>query len=225
LPCHPPVVAQLNNSASNCNLQATLLPAPSGSTIAIAKTDHELSQIGRLRYELFIERDAKTYRSADSERRLFLEPVDSSSLNFFGMIDGCCLTAVRFTRAADAVCDVQLVNILERSDISANLLQTTAVNSRFVVREQVRARLLFPNMFRYVYRRALCMGITHSVLAARPSIVPIFTRFGFVACSAAFFDETAGPLVPMKLDCLNRTHLVETASPLLAEHDEFAKHH
>jgi predicted GNAT family N-acyltransferase len=195
--------------------------APGACSTAISRTDQELMKIGRLRYELFIERDGKPYRAADDERRLFLEPVDKCSLNFFGTIGNDCVIAVRSTNVLDAECDEQLSRVVEQSEVPPDQISTTVINSRFVVCEQIRARRLIPAVFRHVYRTALSSGMTNSILAARPSLIPIFERFGFVARSTAFLDEIAGPMVIMKLDLLNRHHLARMASPLLVDHDDF----
>jgi hypothetical protein len=78
------------------------------SSIRLAETGEELLQIGRLRYALFVERDGKPYRHADPARRVFLEPIDDCSLNFFATIGNDCVAAVRLTRALDTPCDGQL---------------------------------------------------------------------------------------------------------------------
>lgn len=194
-------------------------------SVAISRTEQELRQIGRLRYDLFIERDGKSYRAADKELRLFLEPVDTCSLNFFGTIGDDCVIAVRSTNALDAKCDEQLSRVVEHSPLPPDQIATTVINSRFVVCEQIRARRLIPAVFRHVYRTALSSGMTNSILAARPSLIPIFERFGFVAMSTAFLDDIAGPMVVMKLDLLDRLHLARMASPLLADYDDFFKLH
>jgi predicted GNAT family N-acyltransferase len=194
---------------------------PAAFSVTTSRTDRELAQIGRLRYELFIERDGKPYRGADKEQRLFLEPVDKCSLNFFGTIGNDCVIAVRSTKVLDTKCDEQLSRIVEKSALPPDQISTTVISSRFVVCEQIRARRLIPEVFRRVYRTALSSGMTHGILAARPSLVPIFERFGFVAGSAAFLDEIAGPMVIMKLDLFDRNHLAKMISPLLPDYDDF----
>lgn len=72
-----------------------------------------------------------------------------------------------------------------KSELSADQIVTTVICSRFVVCERMRARLLIPAMFRHMYRTGLSSGMTHSFLAARPSLISIFQRFGFVAGSLA----------------------------------------
>jgi predicted GNAT family N-acyltransferase len=195
--------------------------APMISSIAIAGTEQELLQIGRLRYELFVERDGKSYRNADKDRRLFLEPIDKCSLNFFGTIENDCVVTVRSTRVEDAGGDERLCRLVEQAALSADQTSTTVIYSRFVVRDRIRARLLVPELFRHVYRTTLSSGMTHSILAARPSLIPIFERFGFLAASTVYLDEIAGPMVIMKLDLLDRDHKARAGSPLLLDYDNF----
>jgi predicted GNAT family N-acyltransferase len=204
--------------------QPQTLIAPMMSSIAIAETERELLQIGRLRYELFVERDGKSYCDADNDRRLFLEPVDQCSLNFFGAIGNDCVVAVRSTRVQDAGGDQQLCRLVEQSGLPADQVSTTVICSRLVVCDRIRARVLIPELFRHVYRAALASGMTNSILAARPSLISIFERFGFLAASSAYLDEIAGPMVIMKLDLLDRDHMARTGSPLLPDYDEFVSH-
>jgi predicted GNAT family N-acyltransferase len=194
---------------------------PEAFSVTISRTDRELMQIGRLRYELFIERDGKPYRGADKERRLFLEPVDKCSLNYFGTIGNDCVIAVRSTRAEHVKCDERLSRVVEKSELASDRIATTVVYSRFVVRERIRARLPIPALFRLAYQTALSSGMSHAILAARPSLVPIFERFGFVAEATAFLDEIAGPMVIMTLDLLDRGRLAKVDA--LPDYDKFAR--
>jgi predicted GNAT family N-acyltransferase len=201
--------------------QPQTLTTPMISSIAIAGTEQELLQIGRLRYELFVERDGKSYRDADKDRRLFLEPIDTCSLNFFGTIENESVVAVRSTRVEDAGGDERLCRLVEQAALPADQISTTVIYSRFVVCDRIRARLLVPELFRHVYRATLSSGMAHSILAARPSLISIFERFGFLAASTAYLEEIAGPMVIMKLDLLDRDHKARTGSPLLPDYDDF----
>ena len=214
---HPPPCLPKNGD-SDRSLESA---APTGSSVGIATIDQDLLQIGRLRYELFVERDGKSYRGADRDRRLLLEPVDKCSLNFFGTIGNNCVVAVRSTKVKDAGCDERLSRIVEQSELPVDQALTTVIYSRFVVCDRIRARLLIPELFRHVYRTALSSGMTHSILAARPSLIPIFERFGFLAASTAFLDEIAGPMVIMKMDLLDRYHKAKRGSPPLPDYDDF----
>jgi predicted GNAT family N-acyltransferase len=203
---HPPPCIPKNRDSDRSREPSAV------SSIAIAKTDQELLQLGRLRYELFVERDGKSYRAADKDQRLFLEPVDKCSLNFFGTIGNDCVVAVRSTKVQDSGCDERLSRIVAQSALPSDQISATVIYSRFVVCERIRARLLIPELFRLAYRTALSSGMRHSILAARPSLIPIFERFGFVAGSTAFLDEIAGPMVIMKRDLLDRDHVARSAS-------------
>jgi hypothetical protein len=216
---HPPLCISENGDRDQSRGPVT----SAVSSIAIATTDQELLQIGRLRYELFVERDGKSYRSADKDQRLFLEPVDKCSLNFFGAIGNDCVVAVRSTKVQDAGRDERLSRIVEQSALPADQIFATVIYSRFVVCERIRARLLIPELFRHVYRTGLSSGMTHSILAARPSLIPIFERFGFVAGSTAFLDEIAGPMVIMKLNLLDRDQLLPDYHDLVSRRSTHRK--
>ena len=77
-----------------------------------------LRAIGRLRYDLFIERDGKKYEHADHRNRLFLEPVDFVSLNFSTGTKDSRVLSVRLTHAHDTRDDNHLTLIGMHSGLS-----------------------------------------------------------------------------------------------------------
>jgi hypothetical protein len=195
--------------------------APSADrSVAVAQTRREMLAIGRLRYELFVARDGKAYPHADHDARSFVEPVDCLSLNFWAHDGDDCLAAVRLTRAVDALGAAQISELIDRAGLSAAELRKTVVNSRMVVRDNLRARMRVTELFRLIYRAGLLSGATRCLIGVRPSLSPLYERFGFRPLPGSYRDRVAGEMIAMRLDALDREHLVRINSPYLKVHDE-----
>jgi len=179
----------------------------------------QLAAVGQLRYRLFIERDGKPYPFADHLSRSFLEPIDEISLNFAVADGGACLAGVRLTRAVDAVGDPQLKAMLDHAGVVPADLPTIAVNSRMVVAETGRARILIPRLFRQIYRAGGIAGMKSCLACSRSSGTALFERFGFVRVGA-FHDAVAGDLVVLRLNATDAQHLQATSSPFLTVYKE-----
>lgn len=195
---------------------AAKVPSSSAS-IRIAKSQDDLTAIGRLRYEYFVERDRKPYAHADHELQTLLEPVDGVSLNFCVEIDERVVAAVRLTRAADAHLDSQLSAAVFHAGLGPTALCATVINSKLVVREEMRARLYVPELFRMVYRVGRVAQAQHCIAAARPAVIPLFERFGFVTREGSYQCAVAGTMQVAILDALDRRRLAAVRSPLLSE--------
>ncbi|MET3614945.1 putative GNAT family N-acyltransferase [Rhizobium aquaticum] len=183
-----------------------------------------LRAIGRLRYELFIERDGKKYEHADHRNRLFLEPVDFVSLNFsVGTKDSRSLS-VRMTHAHDARADTHLKLIPQHSGLSDEELAHTVVLSRLAVRDDIQSKMQIPNVIRTVYEAGLSLGAKNALLAARQQMLALFDRFGFIRTRECFEDAVAGSMHIMRLDMTDRENLIACRSPLLKTHDQFFQH-
>jgi hypothetical protein len=185
----------------------------------LAEGIETLRAIGRLRYELFIERDGKKYEHADHRNRLFLEPVDFVSLNFSAGTPASRWMAVRLTRAEDVMSDRHLNLIVENCGLDEQQLARTVITSRFAVRDDNDAKLQIPNVWRDVYEAGLRIGAEYCLLAARKQVLALFTRFGFVRVGEPYVDPVAGVMQVMRLDALDRQHLLASHSPYLKSHD------
>lgn len=192
------------------------------SSITLARTQKDLNNIGRLRYELFVERDHKAY-AADHSNSVFLEPIDKLSLNIQA-VDADrekCLAAVRLTRGQDGMGDRQLAAILTNCELARPPYANCVLLSRLTVRPEPRARSRIADLMRHTYSLGLRQGARYALLATRPSLIPMFRRFGSVPTGRRLHDPVASDLEILVLDLLNRDHLAAVSSPLLAELDAF----
>ena len=181
-------------------------------TVNIARKEADLNDIGRLRYELYIERDGKRYSSVEYAARQFLEPIDRVSLNFQARHMGRLLAAVRLVRAEDAILDPHLGLLVEAyrpCDIAR-----TVVNSRLAVLPEHRARAVIIPMFQEVYRCGLLAGAKECLLGTRDELVSIFERFGFVRTETVVVDPVAKHMNVLCLQLDNVEYLTRINSPL-----------
>jgi predicted GNAT family N-acyltransferase len=166
--------------------------------VTLLREGDDLSALGRLRYELYIERDLKQYKCADHRNRTLIEPIDALSLNFAASIDGELLAAVRLVRARHALLDPHLRLLVEARQPED--IDQTMVCSRLSVRSEYRARTLIKPMFREAYRIGLSVGARHFLLGTRASLIGVFQRFGFCPTGAMVSDTVANSIHVLDLN-------------------------
>ena len=191
--------------------------------MGIAQTDSELEEIGRLRYDLFIDRDGKRYAHADHETKTFLEPIEKISLNFVARAQNRCAVAVRATWANDTIVDPHLEQVVAYADLDPETLHQTIVNSRLAARPSTIARSLITPLFQCMFTVALQANARFCMAATRSGLIPLFERFGFYQLNhrRPYFDEVAGWMSVLVLDLHDRERLLRTDSPYLLVYDEF----
>jgi predicted GNAT family N-acyltransferase len=184
--------------------------------IRIADTGEDLRKIGALRYSLFVARDRKAYPAADHDRRCFIEHIDHESLNILGETSGgCCLSAIRLTRAETALRDDYLRRLLSHSPFDAAGYPRLTVVSRLTAADDRDAKPLMLGVMREGYRVALANGIDFAVAATRSALVPLFQRVGFVATGTTYVETVAGEMIVLALDVRDRVHLGAVGSIFL----------
>ncbi len=193
---------------------ARLLDRPLQPEITIAKTAHDFAKVARLRYELYVERDQKPY-AAQHDLRLFCDNIDLSSLIFSAHYGDELGASVRLTRAADAFLDPQLKLLAEAANLSTSEIDTTVINSRFVMKPTWRMRALAYPMFQEVYVTGLLAGAQRALLTTRRDLIGVFEKFGFQTMGLQIDDDIAGPLELMELRMYDVTHLRSIKSSLL----------
>lgn len=200
-----------------------IVDTPRYPAMDVARTQQEMSEVGRLRYELFIGRDGKRYVHADHEARMFLEPIDRVSLNFIARMRGKCAVTVRATWASDAIVDPHLEQVVAHADLDLEALDRTIVNSRMVAQPSTSARSLIQPLFQCMFMVALRADARFCLAATRSALIPLFERFGFhqLARPRPYFDEVAGWMSILVLDLHDRERLVRADSPYLPIYDEF----
>lgn len=181
--------------------------------IDIARQEADLNDIGRLRYELYIERDGKRYASVERGARKFLEPIDRVSLNFHARHSGRLMSTVRLVRAEDAILDPHLGLLVEA--YRPRDITRTVVNSRLAVLPEHRARALIIPLFKEVYRCGLLVGAKECLIGTRDELVPIFERFGFARTDTVVVDPVAKHMNVLCLQVDDIDHLTRINSPLL----------
>lgn len=188
--------------------------------ILVADSWPLLEEVGRLRYELYCERDKKRYTGADIERRLFVEAIDFKSLNFQIRQNGACCLAARLSWADDAG-DGQLAAALAHSGIPSQELSRTTIAARMVARPNFGTGASIISLFKAMYRVGIASGAEWNVIVTRPKLVPLFERFGYRLRPGLHVDAVAGPLRTLVLSRRDKSRLLAVRSPLLSTQDEF----
>jgi predicted GNAT family N-acyltransferase len=187
--------------------------------ITIVKTSEGLRKIGALRYSMYIEQDKKPYAHADSSKRCFLEPIDLRSVNLAATLRGQCIAGLRLTKARDALDDEYLFRLLSHTPFNPNEYEKVVVCSRLVLANSIRARLQISGILQEAFRISLTNGIDYAVLSARPALVPLYKKMGFIPFGEGYREKIAGDLSVLILDLRNREALSATRSLFLRVYD------
>lgn len=185
--------------------------------IGVIDTGVGLEGIGRLRYDLFVERDGKGYECADQNARMFLEPIDEVSLNFHHSLVVETLAAVRLSWASDALGDSHLRHVVRHSGIPDGLLSRATVTSRLAVRNVRAAKLRMLPMLRETCFAGILSGARFTIVSCRPSLIDLFIRLGFRSSGRPVTDTVAGLLEVMVLDLEDNAHLAAANSPFVPD--------
>jgi len=195
--------------------------ANASKSVLIAESADDLRKIGELRYSLYVERDGKAYPCADRDHACLIEPIDHDSLNLFGLIQDSCVSTLRITRAHLAVEDEYLHRLLANSPFDSSSYDKVLVASRLASHPNADSHALMLSVIRESYRIALRNGIAFTVAATRTSLLPFFTRLGFVPSGQTYSETVAGKMNVVVLDMYDRRQLESVQSIFLDPLDEF----
>lgn len=184
-------------------------------SIGIVDSVLGIGPIGRLRYDLFIERDGKAYEFADHDQRSFIEPIDSCSLNFHFSNDDQCLAAVRLSWAEDALADNHLKLVVENSGIETSLFPQMLVTSRMAIRDQKIAKQKMVALIQEACFIGVLSGARYSCVGCRPTLARLFEKMGFEFSGSRYVDHVAGFMTVMVLDISKASYLRSLGSPFL----------
>lgn len=180
--------------------------------IYIATTSKELEEVGQLRYERYIARDRKGYISADHELRQFLDPADQVSLVFYARgASGDAIASVRLTSARFADTDPQMARLLRAWGVP----DATVVTSRLVASDGFEAKQAVPRLFNLVYEVGYRSSAVWCILATRPTLTRLFSKFGFKPTGQRYVDPVATEQEAMALRLHDLGHLQQVESYLL----------
>lgn len=166
----------------------------------------------QLRYDVYVKEQQKNYVAEDG---LLFDEVDESAVLCIlrGHSDEA-LGTVRISFADDAgVAFYRAPLQLARLDmLSAGSI---SISSRLVLNQSIRQGDALAAFVIDGYLRARLAGAHVNIGHCRPSLVPVFARFGYRRYGNVFVDKESGEQVPIILVGSDTEHLTRVKSPLL----------
>jgi predicted GNAT family N-acyltransferase len=189
-------------------------------TARIAATEQDRLEAYRIRYAVYVAEQRKSYPSADHQREIFSDDLDSSATIVLvtdgsgscGTVRANFLDSVGVRSAYQNEIDLSLFSLVPDPCIS--------VCSRLAVLPEHRGRIVSSLLFSQIYRYGLSRNTQLCFEACVPSLLPIFRRYGFREYVPPFVDPIVGHLHRMVLVLDDLAYLERVRSPFLA----IAKH-
>jgi 7-keto-8-aminopelargonate synthetase-like enzyme len=183
-------------------------------TVRSVVTSEEQDLVYRFRYAVYVEEKRRNIASADHERRLINDSLDTSAR-----------IIAAFDSSGKVVGSLR-VNLLRESNVgpfreryqlgqlSSGEAASASVSTRYVISRDHRNGALAIRMVRHACQVLIAEGITHDYAACRTDRLPFFAGLGYKA-RYQWIDEDGIELVAICLDVTDLEHLRAINSPLL----------
>jgi predicted GNAT family N-acyltransferase len=186
--------------------------------IRLANTAQELTQIARLRYDVYVEVLGATMRHADHQRREVRDSWDATAHNFAAWCDGELVGCVRLNCAPETdlsayATHCQFDRLL--AAMSDKPLRLSAA-SKLIVRRDERNKTLALRLAQACYEQMHVCRASLNFLTCQTRLIRLYQKLGFQVCGLPFFDEEAELLTPMALVVEDLEYLQRIQSPFFA---------
>ena len=180
--------------------------------------DHELPQLGRLRYDIYVAEMRRPQRYADHDARSIIDPLDNTGINLVAEHDGRFVGTVRLNLCRDGNLDeyAEFYGI----DTSPAHWNAASICTRFMVLPRYRGTRVALELARAVYRVGLHMGVEWNYCDCNDHLVNFFSRLGYEFMHRGQHDEY-GDVSCMLLALRQRDHLSALESPFLPDLDAY----
>jgi predicted GNAT family N-acyltransferase len=188
--------------------------------IRLLSTQDELRDVGKLRYEIYVEEMGRSQRYADDALRLVIEPVDClPSTRVLVAYSGSELIAtsrIRIYRPGEDQSD--LVDYGIPSSLSREM--TITEGTKYMIKKSHRGddKGLGLRMMVFAYELLLEEGVDLDLLNANDYLVPYYRGRGYRRCGESYRHRELGQTVfPMALLVRDHDYLRKVGSPLYGE--------
>ncbi|CAK0764124.1 hypothetical protein CCP2SC5_330016 [Azospirillaceae bacterium] len=180
-----------------------------------AASEDDIIMAGRMRYDIYIEKQGKRYTDANNELKLLIDDLDSQSCILFGYYNENIVATLRVSSGTNK-------NVLDHFNKYFNA--SKAVNvfggdsvyflSRLVSNLSPLTGKVTYRLFEYVYASLRMKGGRVVILHTVPSLVNYFKAIGFQQAWGEFVCSAAGVQIPMIMAFDNVERLCKIKSPL-----------
>jgi predicted GNAT family N-acyltransferase len=183
--------------------------------VTLTTCPNELSEIGRLRYEVTVLEMGLCMRHANHYDRTVIEPLDAWG-HVFAVWQGRQLLGslrVNFLKEGDIGHYFDAYGISKLADVHKEHISIT---TRLVVRKEFRGSRVSLMLAKAAFIHMLDHGITHDVIDSRPHLVTFFQRLGYTGHVESFHHPEFGEVRVQCLSLRDSCHLRRVKSPLLS---------
>ncbi len=189
------------------------IPRANAITIQLASTRDHLEDIFRFRYSVYVEEMDLPQSDADHDARRIEDVFDRDAYNFAAFQDEEVVGAIRvhFSRSSDIG---YYDEFFDMGSVGHFHPQATSMCTRLMVAPRLRGTALAVRLAQVSYDFGLRNQIRFNFLDCYEQLTGFFSRLGYRIHRQADHPEYGSGNV-MRLDLLDREHLIQMRSPFL----------
>ncbi len=177
--------------------------------IGLIKTEQELQQVFRLRYDVYVEELGATMEHADHQHKALHDDWDATA-DIIGAwhndeLVGC--VRINYSGKTDLAEYEPFVHPL------AKKIGGVSVTSKLVVAKAFRRTMVSARLCQAGFVQLHARSSQLNYLTCRANLVEMYSRLGFRVCGSSFFHPEAGWLLPMVLLVQDYEYLRQIKSP------------
>ena len=187
--------------------------------VEIVSSEDDLSEVARLRYEIYVEVMGKEVRGVDHDRRVVTDPLDSISRNFVVRKKERVLGALRVTYAEDLA--VLPDEFAEHEEVFA--LQPfldgapgrICFTSRLMISPELRGSTSLWRLLSEAFRIAINDGVRFDFCMSPPGMAQLYAQLGYRRYRSNILYQSLGYDIPMVQVVRDADHLESCGSPFV----------
>ena len=176
--------------------------------IGLVKTEAELQQVFRLRYDVYVEEMGATMEHADHQAKALYDEWDATADIIGAWHDDKLVGCVRINYS-------DTTDLAEYEPFMHPLAKRAkvCVASKLVVAKAFRRAIVSTRLCQAVYAQMHVRGAQLCYLTCRANLVEMYSRLGFRICNPGVFHPEAGWILPMVLLVQDYEYLQQIKSP------------
>ena len=179
----------------------------------IAKTPEDFEKISKLRYQVYIEEQGKTYEEANHTNKSFSDRLDENAILVMVEKQAHLEGTVRLNCLSHSKAFSHYADMFEYQKFSDYSLNAIGVCSRLAVTTNSRDGLVREALFNAIYEIGYTRGIRLCFVACAPVLLRLFRAYGFREFTTPYDDAVVGQLRRLVLVVDDLTHLKKVNSP------------
>jgi hypothetical protein len=212
---HRRAIAGTTGTGCDTRWPAKALDWSNSSIVKIARSSHEVEEIGRLRYQSFVIDQGQLYQASSDENPMLIDPIDPLSVNLYVKEAAKISMALRMSWSSD-VTPLDYLALLTSRLPEPLRAGPTIVCSRLISSYYAPDVKKLVILFRRAFEIGVRSGCTHSVLSTHQHRIPLFERFGYRNLGIAVDDPVAGTQHVLVLNLRDVAYMEKVSSPLEA---------